>query len=347
MARWTSHREKKTASHAGSHAGSHAHAGGGGGGGPRSVWKGFVRFSLVSVPCRAYTAAGCDRGAPGGDSVALHQLHKGCGARIKYVKTCPIHGEVTTSEIEKGYEFSKDQYVVIEPEEIEKISAENERTISVESFLKESEIDPMYHSGRTMYLAPDGPAGRKPYAMMHQAMVEEKRVAFARGVFSNRESIMLLRPVGKLIVMTHLHFAGEVRPMHPVEGMVPDVETNQKELELAKMLIGQLTEKKFDLEQHRDVYADSMKALIASKVEGKEVVAPPSGGDEEPQVGNLLEALQRSLAEAEGKTVTKSMPARKVAAGPRIEPGARHVAARPRARPKAHAAARPRGRKAD
>src|SRR5213078_3806872 len=138
----------------------------------RSVWKGFLRFSLVAVPVRAYTAA-----ASGGGGVALNQLHSVCNSRIQYKKSCPIHGEVPSGEIVSGYEYTKGQYVVVDTDELSKLRSEDDKAITIDTFISPTAIDPVYYTGKTYYLVPDGPVGQKPYALLQQAMVDEKRHA--------------------------------------------------------------------------------------------------------------------------------------------------------------------------
>lgn len=260
----------------------------------RSVWKGFIRFSLVSIPVKAYTAT-----ASGGGKISLNQLHKDCGARIKYQKVCSVHGEVKADEIISGYEFSKDQYVTIDPEELVKLRSKSDRTIGIETFIPRDAVEPRYYSGKMLYLVPDGMVGKKPYAILHQIMSQEKKVAFSTGVFSNKEQIMVLRPVGKLIAATFLSYQEEVRSPAEFEPEAPDVEVEKKELDLARMLVGQLTEDKFDFGSYKDSYDAGLEKLVEAKVAGKEIVASPT--EEEPQVINLMEALQKSLDTAKAK----------------------------------------------
>lgn len=260
----------------------------------RSVWKGYIRFSLVSIPVKAYTGTSSD-----GGKISLNQLHKECGARVKYQKVCPVHGELKTDDIVSGYEFSKDQYVTIDSEELTKLRSKSDKTIGIEAFILRDTIEPRYYSGRMMYLVPDGMIGKKPYAMLHQLMMQEKKIAFSTGVFSNKDQIMVLRPVGKLIAATFLCYQDEVRSPAEFEPEVPDVEVEKKELDLARTLVNQLSEDKFDFGAYKDTYSSQLEKLVEAKVAGKEIVAPPT--EEEPQVINLMEALQKSLDASKAK----------------------------------------------
>ncbi len=260
----------------------------------RPVWKGFIRFSLVSIPVKAYTAASSDAGR-----IALNQIHKDCGARIKYQKVCPVHGEVPADQIVSGYQFAEDKYVIIDDDELAKLRGKGERSVDIAHFIDPDEIDSRYHNGRTLYFTPDGVIGRKPYALLHQVMVETRQVAFATGVFNNREQPILIRPIDKLLGATFLAYEQDVKPVAEFEPEVPAVKVEKKEVELARTLVNQLADEKFDFSSYTNKYTANLEKLIEAKVAGKEIVAPPA--EEEPQVINLMEALQKSLDEARGK----------------------------------------------
>jgi len=260
----------------------------------RSVWTGYIRFSLVSIPVKAYTAT-----ASGGGKISLNQLHKNCGSRIKYQKVCPTHGELKADEIVSGYEFADDQYVTIDTEELAKLRSKSDKTIGIEAFIPQDAVEPRYYSGRMLYLVPDGPIGKKPYAMLHQIMCKEKKAAFSTGVFSNKEQIILLRPVGKLLAATFLAYQDEVRSPAEFESEVGDVAVEKKELDLAHMLVNQLSDEKFNFGAYKDKYDVELEKLIQAKVAGEEVISAPT--EEAPQVINLMEALQKSLDAAKSK----------------------------------------------
>jgi DNA end-binding protein Ku len=260
----------------------------------RSVWKGYIRFSLVSIPVKAYTAT-----ASGGGKISLNQLHKECNSRVKYQKVCPTHGELKSEDIVSGYEFAENQYVTIDPEELAKLRTKSDKTIGIEAFISQDAVDPRYYNGKMLYLVPDGMIGKKPYAMLHQIMMQEKKAAFSTGVFSNKDQIILLRPVGKLIAATFLAYQDEVRSPAEFEPEVPDVEMEKKELDLARTLVNQLSDEKFNFGAYKDKYDNELQKLIEMKISGKEVVAAPT--EDAPQVINLMEALQKSLDAAKAK----------------------------------------------
>ena len=133
---------------------------------PRAMFKGFIQLSLVSVPVKGFTAHAT------GSEIRLNQLHRECHSRIKYQKTCPTHGEVKNDDIVSGYEYAKDQYVIINPDEIQKMRKQSEKMIDITGFIEADQIEPIYFSGRTYYFVPDGPAGQKPYQLLRDAMAE-------------------------------------------------------------------------------------------------------------------------------------------------------------------------------
>jgi DNA end-binding protein Ku len=273
----------------------------------RAMWKGFIRFSLVSVPVKLYTSA-----ATGGSVITLNQLHKGCNTRIQYKKTCPEHGEVQMSDIVSGFQFAEGQYVIVDPSEIEKMRTPNEKANNIEAFLPDDGIDPRYFSGKHYFVSPDGPMGFKPYALLQRAMVEEKRNAFAQVAMSGHMQLVLLRPMGNLLTMSILSYQQEMKDAAEFTAEVPPIDVPTQELKLAKMLTEQLSEDKIDLSKYRDNYVDNLQKLIEAKIAGKDIITPPVE-DSRGSVTNLMEALEKSLAEAKGKKPAK--PAKQVAPG--------------------------------
>src|SRR5688572_1915712 len=276
----------------------------------RSIWKGFIRLSLVSVPVKAYTASATQ------SEIHLRQLHRECSSPIKYQKTCPIHGEVSAGDIVSGYEYSKGQYVVIEPEEIDKMRTEADKAVNIEGFVSPDAVDPLYLTGSTYYLLPEGAVGQKPYALLHRGMVEESRFAIAQTVLFRREHMVLLRPVGKVIGMSTLFFQNQVKEGDSFADELTQTEVSPEELKLAKTLIGASALEELDLAKYKDTYNEKLTALIHAKVEGREIVAPPAA--EGPKVINLMDALKQSLEEAKRKAPErKAAPARKMAGSSR------------------------------
>jgi DNA end-binding protein Ku len=274
----------------------------------RPVWKGFLRFSLVAVPVKTYTAA-----ATGGGHIALNQLHADCHNRIQYKKTCPVHGEVKADQIVSGYQFDDGKFVIIDPDEIEKLRPPAEKAINVTSFINDCDVDFRYFSGKNYYLTPDGPIAQKPYALLLQAMEETGRAAMAEIVMHGRKHIALVRPMENLLAMSLMAYGAELKKLDEFKDEAPRLEVSPEELKLAKTLMDTLMVKDLDMDQYKDDYSDKLNQLIQAKIHGQQVVEQP--GEEAPQVINLMEALQRSLAEAKKAPAAGAKPAKMVAAG--------------------------------
>jgi DNA end-binding protein Ku len=279
----------------------------------RSVWKGFIRFALVSIPVKAYTAA-----ASGGGAITLNQLHRDCKTRIKYQKTCPQHGEVQAGDIVSGYQYAPDQYVIVDASELEKIRTPKEKAVDIQAFIKPDAIDPVFFSGRTLYLVPDGPIGFKPYTLLLKAMNEQDRFAFAKVVMTGKDQLVLLRPAAGLIAMSFLSFATEVRPATEFTSEVPTADATAEELKLARMITDTMATDDFDFASYKDTYNDRLRDLIQSKIEGKEIVSAASE-DLQP-APDLMAALRESLATAKttkrpAKLAAPTKPAKADAAG--------------------------------
>jgi len=259
----------------------------------RTSWKGFIKLSLISVPVKAFTANETS------GEVHLNQLHKGCNSRIKYQKVCPEHGELKSEAIVSGYEYTKDQYVVVDPDELDKLRTKTDRAVSIDGFIPADAVDGLYFSGKTHYLLPDGVAGARPYALLREGMVKNEVCAIAQVVMSGREQLVLVRPHGKMLVMTALHYPQRVRKADEFEEEVDDIELKPAEVALTNTLIGASKLETFDLDSYSDQYVTKLKKVIELKVAGKEIVQAPD--HEEPKILNLMDALKKSVAEAQAR----------------------------------------------
>lgn len=273
---------------------------------PRSTWKGFLKLSLVSVPVKAYTAVSS------GSEVSLNQLHKDCNSRINYKKSCPIHGEVKQDEIVSGYEYAKDQYVVIDTGELDKLRTEDDKAVKINSFISPDQLDPIHLTGKCYYLVPDGPVAQRPYAVLHQAMVAQKKNAIAQVVLHGKEQVVLVRPIDKLLSMSPLTYEHQITSSSTFDDEVPQSPAAPDELDLANKLIAAATAKKFDFSVYKDVYTERLTKLIEAKVAGQEIVAAPA--QEQSNVINLMDALRESVAKLGG--AGESAPKKAVAAKP-------------------------------
>lgn len=280
---------------------------------PRSSWKGFIRLSLVSVPVRAFTAT-----ATSGE-VRLNQLHKESHQRIKYQKVVPDIGVIKPEDIVSGYEYAKGQYVVIDPDELDKLRKKSDHSINIDGFIRQEEIDPVYLAGKNYYLLPDGTVGQKPYKLLYDAMAEDDLCAIAQVVLSGREQLVMVRPVDDLLAMTVLTHATKVKGRDEFKDELEPAEYTPEELKLTKTLIDASRIAEFDYGSYKDEYVDKLKQLIELKVDGKEVVQVKDA--EEPQIINFMQALKESVAEAQSasgkdpqKKMAPSAPAKKKAA---------------------------------
>src|SRR5438874_4876826 len=254
----------------------------------RSSWEGFLRLNLISVPVKAYSAAVSGRG-----KIGFHLLHAKCHSRIRYKKTCPIHGEVANEEIVSGYEYAKGQYVLIDPQELSKLRPGSDKSINIDVFIRPEALDPMYFTDRTYYLAPDGKVGQKPYAVLHKVMAEENRYAVATMILAGREHVVLVRAVGRVLAVTVLSFEAQLKKPKVVEDEIPEVDVSGEEVKLARTLVEGSTAEDFDFAKYQDEYTGRVTQLIERKAAGKKVVAVRK--HEEPAVINLMDALRQSL----------------------------------------------------
>jgi DNA end-binding protein Ku len=258
---------------------------------PRATWKGFLRLSLVSVPVRAFTANAT------ASEVHLNQLHKGCNNRIRYQKVCPQHGEVQGEDIVSGYEYAKGQYVVVDPDELDKLRKESDRSVNIDGFIKADQLDPIYHSGRTYYLLPDGTPGQKPYQLLQRALVEDGLVAIAQVVLTGREQVVLLRPLDGLLAMTVLEHQSHVKLPDAFKDEIAEASWSDEEMRLTKMLVEASRKETFEFGAYKDTYTEKLTQLIQMKVDGQEVVQVAD--TEKPQIVNFMEALKQSVAAAQ------------------------------------------------
>lgn len=259
----------------------------------RTSWKGFLKLSLISVPVKAFTANETS------GEVHLNQLHKDCNSRVKYQKVCPEHGELKSEAIVSGYEHAKGQYVVVDPDELDKLRTKTDHAVSIDGFVPQDTIDGMYFAGKAHYLLPDGVAGARPYALLRDGMKENGVCAIAQVVMAGREQLVLVRPKGKLLVMTGLHYPARVRKAKDFEGEIEDIAFKKDEVALTNTLIGASKLESFDLDSYQDQYVTRLKKVIELKVDGKEIVQAPDR--EEPKILNLMDALKKSVAEAQAR----------------------------------------------
>jgi DNA end-binding protein Ku len=259
----------------------------------RTSWEGYLKVSLISVPVKAYSASVSGRG-----QIGFHLLHSKCHSRIRYKKVCPIHGEVPNDEIVLGYEHAKDQYVVVKKEDLAKLKPDADKTIEVDVFIHPDELDPVCFSDRSYYLVPDGKVAAKSFAVLHRVMAEETRYAVGTMVFSGKEHIVCVRPAEKVLAVTFLSYAEQIKSARDFEDEVPEVEVPAKELDLARGLLEASTAKEFKLAEYKDKYAGKVMKMLESKASRHGVKKAATAHGEPPTVINLMDALRESLRKA-------------------------------------------------
>jgi DNA end-binding protein Ku len=258
---------------------------------PRAIWSGSISFGLVNVPVKVYSAVARK-------SIRFHQLHDADGVPIRQKRVCPADGdEVPYEHIVKGYEVGKDQYVVIDPEELEALDPQKTRTIDIQEFVELDQIDPIYYDS-TYHLAPAAGAA-KAYGLLLEAMKSAGKVAIGRVVIRTKEYLAAIRPTGDVLTLSTMLFGDEVvDPGHLDELPAKDGKPTKREVEMAQQLIESLSVE-FDPSRHRDEYRERVLELIERKAAGEEISLPQAERDEGP-TPDLMVALEASLAEAAG-----------------------------------------------
>ena len=256
---------------------------------PHASWKAALRLSLVSVPVQAFNAENSAK-----SDISFNQLHDKCKSRIEYQKVCPVHGEVTNSEIVKGYEHAKNEYVIVDPEEIDAIRGKADQAVEIDAFVQAGSIDPKYFDGRMYYLMPDGEAAKKRYAVLLEALKANQLWGVAIAHFSNRDHLVVLREVDGVLSAAPLHYTSELRSPTEISGKLELPPVTREEARLAATLIKASTKKQVNLEQYHDHYNDELRELIEAKVEGRKIVAPAPA--KTTAVINLMDALKKSIA---------------------------------------------------
>jgi DNA end-binding protein Ku len=276
----------------------------------RSIASLTVSFGLVSIPVRLFSATEASR------AISFNLLHKTCGSRLKQQYFC-VKEEVPVGreDMVKGYEFTKDQYVMFTPEELKAMEEVGTHTADITEFVPIDSVDPVYYD-KAYYLAPDK-GGAKPYALLARALRDTKRCALGRWAARGKQYIVMIRPVDDGLVMQQLLYAGEVRSIKDID--IPKTEVRDAELKLAQQLIEQQAVDRFDPSAYKDDVRERIDAAIQKKVEGQEITlaeAPEPGG----QVIDLMEALRASLEKKPAKRglaaapAQSAKPARKAAA---------------------------------
>src|SRR5215218_650482 len=227
----------------------------------RAIWSGSISFGLLNVPVKLYSAVSKQ-------TVRFKELREGDGSRIRHKRVAEEDGkEVPYEKIVKGYEISPEQYVVLTREELEELDPKKTRAIEIQDFVDLDEIDPIYFE-QPYYLGPDAGA-EKAYALLVQAMRDERKVAVARFVLRNKEHLAAIRPMGDVLTMATMRFADEVTKPEELDDVLGEKpKLDKRELEMAQQLIDSLTSE-FDADQYRDEYREELLNLIERKAQGE------------------------------------------------------------------------------
>jgi DNA end-binding protein Ku len=259
---------------------------------PRSIWSGAISFGLVNVPVKLYSAVSRK-------TVRFHQLNRETGNRISQRRVDPVtEEEVAYDDIVKGFELTKDSYVVITPEELEALDPERTRTIDIEDFVDLEDIDPIYYD-HPYYLVPDTGA-TKAYGLLLNAMQESGKVAIAKVVLRSKEQLVAIRPQEDLLCMETMIFADEVVSHDSIDDLpeAKELKVSARELKMAQQLIESLSTE-WEPGKYRDEYREKVIELIERKAAGEEIAVQPEA-PQPTKVPDLMAALEASLAAVQG-----------------------------------------------
>jgi DNA end-binding protein Ku len=254
----------------------------------RNIATATISFGLVSVPVQIFSSGESKA------SVSFNMLHKKCGSRVKQQYICPKDNDevVPRDEMVKGYEFAKDQYVVLTAEEIKALEEKGTGTIDVQEFVPLDKVDREYLD-KVYFLGPDK-GGERAYRLLAAALLETGKAAVGQYAARGRQYLILLRPHEGRLVMEQLHYSDELRSIKDLD--VPAGDVKPMELNLAKQLIEQTSTDKFEPEKYKDVVRERMLGEIEKKVAGQEITMSEKPSESSGKIIDLMEALKASLA---------------------------------------------------
>jgi DNA end-binding protein Ku len=250
-----------------------------------AIGSATISFGLVSVPVKLYSSAEAKA------SISFNWLHQKCGSRLKQQYMCPKDNEVVPkTDMVKGYEFSRGQYVTFSPEELKALEEKATNSIDINEFVPLAAVDRIYLD-RTYFLGPDR-GGERAYRLLVEALKETGRAALGQYASRGQQYLALVRPMGKVLVMEQLHYADELKQVEDVP--VGESPVKDAELALATQLIEQSATDEFRPEQYQDNVRGRVMEAIQRKVEGQDITAEPAEAPE-ARIGDLMEALKASL----------------------------------------------------
>jgi len=254
----------------------------------RSIWKGSITFSLVSIPIKVFNAIETS------EKISFNQLHAGdCLGPIgqkKQCKKCDV--TVTNDEIVKGYQHEKDKYVLVAPEEIASITPESNEAIEIIGFIKPEEIPTTYFDA-SYFAAPNGPAAERSYALLREVMNRSGRIGIAKVILREREDLITISPNGDGLMIQKLHYRHEVRSVSDVPGISSQATPQDNELQLATTLVEQMVTT-FDQIDTTDHFHAALKEMLDAKVAGETITTTGEVRRPAPVI-DIMSALQASL----------------------------------------------------
>lgn len=276
----------------------------------RSIWKGHIRFSLVTIPVRIYNAVDTE------ETIRFNQLHKEDHGAVGYEKKCKKCGKtLTNEEIVKGYEFEPEQYVIVTPEDFAKIKLQSTKVIEIEGFIDAKEVHPTLFEAP--YLAgPDGAVAAKTYSLLSEALKASGKVGVGKVVLRDREETVMIAPQDGGIMLYKLRQPTEVRKMDDVP-QIERKDVSKEELKLSISLVESMASTLQEIDTS-DRYRDALREVIDAKIAGREVVAAP---EVEKPVVDLMTALKQSIeaTKAKKKPMERAKGEKKPEAAPAVE----------------------------
>jgi DNA end-binding protein Ku len=274
----------------------------------RAYWQGQIRLALVSIPVEIYAAT------KSGASISFRQIHEPSGKPINYEKVVQGIGPIDTDDIVKGYEISKNNFVLLSDEEIEAVKIESRKTMELVQFVDAHEIDVFYFE-KPYYVVPADELAEEAFVVLREALRQKKKIALGQLSVRGREQLVSLKPCGKGLVMETLRYEDEVRRAQTYFKDIPSSKPAKEMLELAGALIDQKSAP-FDASEFHDRYVDALKRLVEKKAKAKgrtiledvEEPAARSGSN----VIDLMAALKKSVS-SDDKPASKKAPAKKAA----------------------------------
>jgi DNA end-binding protein Ku len=259
----------------------------------RTIWNGSLSFGLVTIPVGLAVAQQRK-------DVSFRTLHRECGTPIKQKRWCPLHErEVDQDELVKGWEFAKGQYVVVEEADLESVELKRSRSVELVRFVPLSEVDPLYFD-RAYYLAPAADeVGRRPYALLLQALRDTEMAAVGKFVLWGKENLCLVRPLDSTLVLELLYYAEDIRSAKEIVEAVADIEVKEPELAMARQLVESLAGS-FDPGDYANDYRNELRGMLEAKLAGQEIVQPEPVPEAAPVI-DLVEALKQSIAAAKSE----------------------------------------------